>query len=73
MRSVHQGNLFFPQEDSSRKKTQWADHGVWPADAELTEREREVVEFIFEGYTNGRIADVETGCENGRIATERTS
>ena len=35
----------------------WTDHGVSPADAELTEREREVVGFIAEGYTNRRIAD----------------
>ncbi len=57
IRSVHQGDLFFPQEGSSREQSQWTDHGVWPADTELTEREREVVGFIAEGYTNRRIAD----------------
>ena len=33
----------------------WIDHGVSPADAELTERE--VVGYIAEGNTNRRIAD----------------
>ena len=55
IRSVHQGNLFFPQEGSDRARAHWIDHGVSPADAELTERE--VVGFIAEGYTNRRIAD----------------
>ncbi len=56
IRAVHQGDLFFPHEGSS-EKTQWTDHGVSPVDTELTEREREVVGFIAEGYTNRRIAD----------------
>ena len=57
IRAVHQGDLFFPQEGSGRDSVHWTDHGVSPADAELTEREREVVGFIAEGYTNRRIAD----------------
>ena len=48
---------FFPHEGSSREKTQWTDHDVSLADTELTEREREVVGFIAEGYSNRRIAD----------------
>ena len=55
IRCVHQGNLFFPYEGSGRESVHWIDHGVAPADAELTERE--VVGFIAEGYTNRRIAD----------------
>jgi len=53
---VHQGQRFFPHEVSSGEYSHDTDHNA-AANAQLSERERQIVGFIAEGFTNRRIAD----------------